>query len=77
MSFFTRKPEETPEAGDPFVIDAPTLVCPTCERELMAWETTCPTDGTDGVRRDLRHADIPAPPAHLLGDEAEDAPGDA
>jgi hypothetical protein len=74
MSVFARGPrhEVQPDGGGSSLhLDLELRACPSCRRELHPWERECPADGTPAVARaELGTPGLPAPPAHLLEDDA-------
>lgn len=53
-------------------VDLGLRACPTCQRELMAWEERCPADDSVGVAlSQTKSQGVPPVPAHLLDDEED------
>ncbi len=76
MGFVTNDPKKGDEqlpGGFGLTVDLELIACPSCGRELPEWQRQCPQCGVDGVPRTSVAARTPDIPAHLLGDEEDEA----
>ena len=77
MGVFAKKGDfEEPggSGGSGLHLDLDERYCVTCRRAVLPWETACPDDGSDVVALGELPSAMPAPPAHLLGDEDDSTP---
>lgn len=80
MGVFAKKGdfEEPGGGGSGLHLDLDERFCATCREPLQPWQTQCPADGGAPVSIGELPSRMPAPPAHLLGDDDDEGhPGDA
>lgn len=65
--------EEPGGGGSGLHLDLDERYCPVCRSALQPWQDECPTDGAAPVRLQDLPDSMPPPPAHLLGDDEDDA----
>ncbi len=75
MGVFAKKgnAEEPGGGGSGLHLDLDERYCVTCRRAVLPWQDTCPVDGGKAVALGELPPSMPAPPAHLLADDEDEA----